>query len=152
MKRFIPLIVSLCFIVACNNEPGRDDHLKALEKEWQKHLNPLSEKVNVIQLGKTFALESSETQGIDRERFKEFDYWKEYDESFFERQNSKDFNNPEEAGGVKYSLEIFKTIKKGETEMRFFRRHYHGNRDPKDTSYVKDTITYLYNTYKFRVE
>jgi hypothetical protein len=142
----------LFLVTACADEPGHDDHLKALEKEWKKHIQPKDSIVNVMQIGKTFALESSETQGIDHERFKAFDYWKEYDENFFEKQDSKDFSNPEEAGGVKYALEIFKAIKKGETEIRFYKKHYYGNRDPKDTSYVKDTITYLYNIYKFKVE
>ena len=152
MRRLIPITMMLFLVIACSNESGNDDHVKALEKEWQKHLNPRNEKINVIQLGKTIALESSETQGVDHERFKEFDFWKEYDKTFFERMENKSFSNPQMAGGVETSLEIFKAIKKGETEIRFYKKHYYGNRDPKDTSYLKDTITYLYNTYKFRVE
>jgi hypothetical protein len=150
--------LSLCFIIlsfiisACNNAGKNDNHYQALEKEWKKHLRPADSVINVLPLGKTFALESSETQGIDHERFKEFDFTKEINPEYFEFIDSKNFSNPEEAGGSLFTLEIFKAIKKGETEVRFYKKHYYGNRDPQDTSYVKDTTRYLYNTYKFRIE
>lgn len=150
MKLLTLFTIVLFLFLACTEDHGRYDHLKALEKEWEKHLKPESEKINVLKYGKTFALESTKTQGIDQERFREFDYWKEYDDSFFERMESKSFSNPLEDGGVETSLEIFKAIKKGEAEIRFYRKHYYGNRDPNDTNYVKDTLTYLYNIYRFK--
>lgn len=152
MKRSFLFLIFFPFILACTNNSGPSDHLKALEKEWEKHLQPKDSIVNVMKAGETFALESSEVQGVDHERFKEFDYWKEYDESFFERSESKDFSNPLEDGGTIFSLEIFKAIKKGETEFRFYKKHYYGNKDPMDSTYIKDTTAYLYNTYKFRIE
>ncbi len=117
----------------------------------KKHLDPQDSIVNKMELAKTFALQSSEREGIDQERFKEFDYWKEMDKEFFQYVESKTFSNPDEAGGISTKLEIYKAIKKGETEIRFYKKHYYGNKNPADTSFVRDTATYLYNTYKFNI-
>lgn len=152
MKISAFLLLTLLFFVACKTNDSRSSKDKALAKEWKKHLRPENDTLNIIKLDKTFALESSEVQGIDRERYKEFDYWKEMDDSFFEREGEKTFSNPDEAGGSATTLEIFKAIKKGETEIRFYKRHYYSNRDPNDTIQVKDTAAYLYSTYKFRIE
>ncbi len=145
-------LLFLFITTACNNTENRTKKEKELANEWKIHLRPKDSIVNVMKIGETFALESSEVQGIDREAYKQFDYWKEMDTLFFERTESKDFSNPDEAGGSIVNLEIFKAIKKGETEIRFYKKHYYGNRDPQDSSYVKDTTTLLYNSYKFRIE
>lgn len=152
MKHFFFFLLVFSFIIACTSSSRHADHLKALEKEWKKHIRPKDSTENLVRTGETIAIESSEVQGVDHESLKEFDYWKEYDTAFFERQETKYFSNPDEAGGIAYSLEIFKAIKKGETEMRFYKKHYYGNRDPQDSTYVKDTTPYLYNTYRFRIE
>jgi hypothetical protein len=151
-KIFYLLFFSFAFF-NCKENDNKNYREKQLAKEWKKHLRPENEKVNVIKESKTFALESSEVQGIDHERWKEFDYWKEMDNSFFERIEEKVFSNPDEAGGTATTLEIFKAIKKGETEIRFYKRHYYSPRKPEnDTLTVKDTAAYLYSTYKFRIE
>lgn len=153
MSKFFYATILLFIVLSCNEKTGKDSRDKALAKEWKKHLRPENEKVNVLKEGKTFALESSEVQGIDHERWKEFDYWKEMDNSFFERVGEKTFSNPGEDGGTAVTLEIFKAIKKGETEIRFYKKHYYSPRDPAtDTLSNKDTTVYLYSTYKFRVE
>ena len=118
----------------------------------KKHLDPQDSIVNKMEPGKTFALQSSERPGVDNERFKEFDYWKEMDKDFFQFVENKTFNNPGEAGGSATTLEIYKAIKKGNTEIRFYKKHYYGNKNPADTSFVKDTATHLYNTYKFNIQ
>ena len=141
---FVAVLISSCFNLS------KDAGLR-LEKEWKKHLAPKDSIINMLQTGKTFALQSSETQGIDHERFKEFDYWKEVDKNYFEYAGSKEFSNPGEDGGTLTTLEIYKAIKPGETEIKFYKKHYYGNRNPTDAGYAKDTIAYLYNTYKFKV-
>ena len=144
---FIALIV---VISSCNNDSGNAS--ARLDKEMKKHLDPQDSIVNQMGLDKTFALQSSERQGVDNERFKEFDYWKEMDKNFFQYVESKTFSNPDEAGGSATILEIYKAIKKGNTEIRFYKKHYYGNKNPVDTSFVRDTATYLYNTYKFNIQ
>ena len=144
---FIALIV---VISSCNNNGGNAS--ARLDEEMKKHLDPQDSIVNKMEPGKTFALQSSERQGVDNERFKEFDYWKEMDKDFFQFVENKTFNNPGEAGGSATTLEIYKAIKKGNTEIRFYKKHYYGNKDPADTSFVKDTATHLYNTYKFSIQ
>lgn len=151
MKPLIACIFLFSLFMACTGN-GKNKHIKALEKEWKKHLQPQDSIVNVMRVGQTFALESHEVQGIDRERFKEFDYWKEWDEGFFEPLGSKSFSNPDEAGGLKFTLEIFKAIRKGETEIRFYKKRWYGNLSPEDALAAKDTTVYLYNTYRFRIE
>ena len=144
------LIALIAVISSCNNESK--DASARLEKELKKHLDPMDSIINKIKLNKTLALQSSERQGVDNERFKEFDYWKEVDKNFFQYVESKEFSNPSEAGGASTTLEIYKAIKKGNTAIRFYKKHYYSNRSPADTSYVKDTTAYLYNTYKFSIE
>ena len=78
--------------------------------------------------------------------------WKEMDKDFFQYIEDKEFSNPTEDGGTSTTLEIYKAIKKGNTEVRFYKKHYYGNRNPADSSIVKDTTSYLYNTYKFSIE
>jgi hypothetical protein len=151
MKSGFPYIL-LLIMLGCTGTEKHTDHYKALEKEWTKHLRPRDSIWNNLSVGQTFALESSETQGVDLERFRDFDYWKDYDNTFFERMETRNFSNPAETGGTLFSLEIFKALKKGETEVKFYKKHYYGNRDPKDSSYIIDTTTYLYNTFKFRIE
>ncbi len=140
-------------IISCKEKNDKTYRERELAKEWKKHLQPQDSIINIIKEGKTFALESNETQGIDHERWKEFDYWKEMDKSFFENKGEKKFSNPDEDGGTETTLEIFKAIKKGETEIRFYKRRYYSPGNPaNDTVAVKDTNAYLYSTYKFRIE
>ena len=144
---FIALII---FVSSCNNNGGNAS--ARLDKEMKRHLDPKDSIVNQMELDKTFALQSSERQGVDNDRFKEFDYWKEMDKNFFQYVESKTFSNADEAGGSATTLEIYKAIKKGNTEIRFYKKHYYGNKNPADTSFVRDTATYLYNTYKFNIQ
>ena len=144
------LIVFIALISSCNND-GNNVSSK-LEKEMKKHLEPRDSIINKLELNKTMALQSSETRGVDHERFKEFDYWKELDKDFFQYVESKEFSNPGEAGGRSTTLEIYKAIKKGITDIRFYKKHYYGNRNPADSSIKKDTVSYLYSTYKFSIE
>lgn len=145
------LLLAIVIVVSCNNG-GRNIGERNLEGEWKNHLAPRDSIVNLIKTGKTFALESSETRGVDHERFKKFDYWKEIDKGYFEYITSKSFSNPGEDGGTETTLEIYKAIRPGETEVRFYKRNYYGNRDPSDSSNVKDTAAILYNAFKFRIE
>ena len=147
--RFI-LIALITVISSCNN--GSNDASSRLEREMKKHLDPQDSIVNKMELNKTFALQSSETQGVNNERYKEFDYWKEIDKEFFQYVEAKEFSNSNEAGGSSTTPEIYKAIKKGTTEVRFYKKHYYGNHNPADSSIVKDTTSYLYNTYKFSIE
>jgi len=122
-----------------------------VEQELKNHLQPKDSIINTLSLGKTFALESSERQGIDQERFKEFDYWKEIDTNYFHYVTSKEFSNPDENGGISTTIEIQKAIKKGYTEVKFYKRKYYGYKNLPDTT-QKDTAQILYNTYKFNIE
>ncbi len=148
MRYLFPVL--LLILSSCNNESK--DASARLDKEMKKHLDPKDSIINVMEQGNTFALQRSEREGIDQERFKEYDYRKEVDTNFFKYVESKTFSNPDEAGGVSTSIEIYKAIKKGETEIRFYKTHYYGNRNPADTGYVKDTAAILYNTYKFSIK
>lgn len=121
------------------------------DQELNNHLQPKDSVINTLPLGKTFALESSEVQGVDHERFKEFDYWKEIDTNYFRYVTSKEFSNPDENGGIATTIEIQKAIKKGYTEVKFYKRKYYGNKNLPDTA-QKDTAQILYNTYKFNIE
>ena len=143
------LIVLLVIVSSCNNDGSASARF---DREMKKHLEPKDSIVNKMELGKTFALQSSERQGVDNERFKEFDYWKEIDKDFFQYVESKTFSNPDEAGGSATTLEIYKAIKKGNTEIRFYKKHYYDMTAPVDSIVVRDTAAYLYNTYKFSVE
>lgn len=133
-------------VTACHQSAS-----ERVEKELKKHLQPKDSIVNKLDLGKTFVLESSERQGIDQERFKEYDYWKEIDKNYFEYVTSKEFSNPDENGGISTTLEIHKAIKKGYTEIKFYKRKYYSLRSAPDTI-QKDTARILYNTYKFNIE
>ncbi|MES2430086.1 MAG: hypothetical protein V4556_04060 [Bacteroidota bacterium] len=136
----------LSSIAACHQTAS-----ERVAKELKNHLQPKDNIINKLELGKTFVLESSEVQGIDHERYKEFDYWKEIDKNYFEYVTSKEFSNPDENGGSATTLEIQKAIKKGYTEVRFYKRNYYGNKILSDTL-QKDTARILYNTYKFNIE
>ena len=96
-------------------------------------------------------LQSSERDGIDRERFREFTYWKDIDNTFFENNDNKGFSNPDEAGGMITSLQIYKALKKGYTEVKFYKAKYHHQQEIED-SVKTNTDTVLYNTYKFNIE
>lgn len=143
---------------SCKNVNKSSPHLTALEKEWKNHLNPQDSIVNTLKLGKTFALESSQVNGIERNEYNEPEYWKELDTNYFKRVESKDFSNKEEEGGSTYTLEIFKAIKKGTTEIKFYKREKNSNpestEDPIQESLNENSrdTTIMYNTYKFRIE
>lgn len=144
MKYFLFFI--LLSIAACHQTAS-----ERVSKELKKHLQPQGIIINKLGYGKTFVLESSERLGIDHERYKEFDYWKDIDKSFFEHLSDKEYSNANEDGGISTTLSIYKAIKKGTTEIKFYKRKYYSPRFYSDT--VKaDTTNILYSTYKFIIE
>ena len=100
------LFIILTSIVACNETAS-----ERVAKELKNHLQPRDSIINKIKIGETFVLQSSERDGIDRERFREFTYWKDIDNTFFENNDNKGFSNPDEAGGMINSLQIYKALK-----------------------------------------
>ena len=144
MKLFILFI--LLPIAACHQTAS-----ERVSIELKKHLQPQDSIVNKLDFGKTFVLESSERQGIDHERYKEFDYWKDIDKTFFEHLSDKEYSNADENGGISTTLSIYKAIKKGTTEIKFYKRKYYSPRFFSDTI-KRDTASILYNTYKFIIE
>ncbi|UEG50617.1 hypothetical protein LK994_03920 [Ferruginibacter lapsinanis] len=121
-----------------------------LEKELKNHVQPKDSIINELKIGETISLEESERQGVNN-RFREFDYWSEIDEKNFEFTESKAFSDPDEAGGMSYTLHIYKAKQKGYTEIRFFKRKNHLMSGMTDTT-KKDTATILYNTYRFNIK
>ncbi|MGG9970670.1 hypothetical protein ACQ33O_02655 [Ferruginibacter sp. SUN002] len=139
-------ILSLILTVSCNRSLS-----EKIKDELSKHIEPKDSVINKMKIGETFVLESSEVEGIDRERYKEFDYWKEIDTNYFKYVASKEFSDPEMAGGSSTTLEIQKAIKAGYTEVKFYKRKYYGNKAMPD-SIKRDTASILYNTYKFEIK
>lgn len=150
-------IIALTLILSgnsCKNFRSNSSIFTELEKERKKHLIPQDSVVNLIKIGKTIAFESSLVKGINRDEYPEPEYWKEIDSNFFQKIETKDYNDPQEDGGSSYSLEIFKAVKKGITEIKFYKKEIiNANENSDDTieTNQKDT-TILYNTYKFKIE
>lgn len=140
------LVLCIVSITACYQSAS-----VRVDREMKKHLVPKDSIVNTMERGETFVLESSETQGIDHERFKEFDYWKDMDATYFEHIADKEYSNPDEDGGTSTTLSIYKAIKKGYTEIKFYKRKYYRNKQLSDTTLL-DTAQILYNTYKFTID
>lgn len=139
------------FLISLSAASCRQTAGERVSIELKKHLQPQNNIINKLDLGKTFVLESSETQGIDNERYKKFDYWKDIDKNYFEHVTDKEYSNPDEAGGISTTLSIYKAIKKGTTEVKFYKRKYYSRRYYSDT--IKfDTTSILYSTYKFIIE
>jgi len=105
---------------------------------------PSSDTLNVIKANNTIVFVDYERDGVAHH---DYEYYKSIDNNFFANIDEESFRNDEEAGGYLATVHIYKALKKGDTEIVFYKKPfiYPAN----DTGSGKPIIV---ATYKFHIE
>lgn len=130
----LKIIFILLFVLsAC--KPSADE---LLEKELQRHILLQDDNANVIPVGKTVCFEKGIREGIDRSRYPAPELQIDIDTTFFLYIGNKTFSNPDEAGGISTTLEIYRAKHPGKTEIKTYEVQYVAGKNNENRF---DTIT-----------
>ncbi len=132
---WIYLKVSSCKTMGCR-----------VEAKTKGHFVPSSDTLNVIKANSTIVFVDYERDGVAHH---DYEYYKSVDQSFFTNTDEESFRNDEEAGGYLATVHIYKALKKGNTEIVFYKKPSIYQQQKSDPTAGKPIIV---ATYKFHID
>ena len=117
-----------------------------VEAKTKGHFVPSSDTLNIITINNTIVFVDYERDGVAHH---DYEYYKSVDNNFFANIDEEAFRNDEEAGGYLAIVHIYKALKKGNTEIVFYKKPFNYLHQANDTSSDKPNIV---ATYKFHIE
>ena len=117
-----------------------------VEAKCKGHFVPSSDTLNVIKTNSTIVFVDYERDGVAHH---DYEYYKSVDHSFFTTADEESFRNDDEAGGYLATVSIYKALKKGDTEIVFYKKPSAYHLQENDTA-SRESVEIA--TYKFHID
>jgi len=149
-KKYLYVLLIVIVAAACIWFYLKQDGCKKMDckvaAKSKGHYVPLPDTLNVIKDNSTIVFVEYERDGVAKH---EYEYYKEIDPSFLTNIDEASFRNDGEAGGYLATVRIYKAIKKGETEIVFYKKRSPSIKLENDTASAEPVKEV---TYKFHIE
>ena len=122
-KKYMYLLVALVVVITSGWIYLKANSCKDMgcrvEAKCKGHLIPSSDTINAIKVNGTIVFVEYERDGVAQH---DYDYYKNVDAAFFTKADEELIRNEGEAGGYTATVRVYKALKKGDTEIVFYKK------------------------------
>jgi hypothetical protein len=149
-KKYSYLLVVLVIVIAGGWIYLKTNSCKEMgcriEEKCKGHFVPGTDTLNVIKVNSTIVFVDYEREGVT---LHDYGYYKSIDAGFFKNIDEESFRNNGEAGGYLATVRIYQALKKGDTEIIFYKKQSISHQQENDTTTKEPEAV---ATYKFHIE